>query len=251
MNTAPLYEILRRLPNKTDLRLVGGEPTLRDDLPEIINSIVNLGHRPILITNGLRLADLSFSQSLKDARLRYIQLSMNGFKYDDIYRKIDNMACADLKLKAVENCRAVGIEASLSCILVRGINTHLVSEFIDFAESHAKPARINFRNVGAIGRNMSGKVESLTMKEMVDLVAEKTGLSSQAILKCKTADNQIRLLSKPKTRYSQQVIVKLTDWSVFQADSVADPKALVRGRVTQDFKLASHFEHVKENEFGY
>ncbi len=97
MDVSRLYDCLKLLPHKTDLRLIGGEPTLRSDLPEIICEIKRLGHRPMLITNGLRLADAQYTAQLKKSGLDYAQLSMNGFRYDSIYLQTDQMACAEKK----------------------------------------------------------------------------------------------------------------------------------------------------------
>lgn len=245
------YDLASKLPFKTDLRLVGGEPTLREDLPEIIKTLRRMGHRPVLITNGLRLANFEYAKSLRDAGLEYCQLSMNGFRDDKIYLAIDKMACAQKKNHALENCQTLGIQASVSCILMRGVNEHLVDEILTAAQSLNKPARINFRNVGSIGRNTSQKIAPMSMQEIVQLVAQSLEISVDKILSSKVAANQIRFLSLPGVRYSQQIVVKITDWTIFQTSPLQDPKSLQRGRVTQDFRLAPHFDHVKENEFGY
>ena len=44
-----LYAILGRLPRRTRIRLVGAEPTMRADLPEIIAAVRRLGHVPIIL----------------------------------------------------------------------------------------------------------------------------------------------------------------------------------------------------------
>ena len=44
--------------------------------------------------------------------------------------------------------------------------------------------------------------------------------------------------------------VRLTDWKVDE-NGVPDSGSELRGRITQDWKTAPFFEHVKDNEFGY
>ena len=63
-----LYDVLKKLPNRTYIRLIGAEPTMRDDLPEIIAKVKHLGHRPSVTTNGLKLAHLPYVKKLKICR---------------------------------------------------------------------------------------------------------------------------------------------------------------------------------------
>lgn len=54
----------------------GGEPTLRDDLPELIQAAEELGAITGLLTNGRRLADEKFLESLINAGLDHIQITI-------------------------------------------------------------------------------------------------------------------------------------------------------------------------------
>ncbi|MBI5014728.1 MAG: radical SAM protein [Deltaproteobacteria bacterium] len=62
------------------IRLSGGEPTLRDDLPEIVALCARYGKRAVLLTNGLRLADRRYLRILKEAVLRGVHFAFNGFR---------------------------------------------------------------------------------------------------------------------------------------------------------------------------
>jgi len=97
------FDVLSRLANRTRIRLVGSEPTRRDDLIEIVSNIKNLGHLPIIHTDGLAFADLSQVQSLKAAGLRDVYLSFNGGLSDALYQTIDGRSCAKEKLSALDN----------------------------------------------------------------------------------------------------------------------------------------------------
>ena len=69
-----LFKFLEKLPERTYIRLIGAEPTMRDDLAEIISTVRKIGHRPSLTTNGLKLAHKPYVQTLKDAGLRMLSL---------------------------------------------------------------------------------------------------------------------------------------------------------------------------------
>ncbi|MFZ3229643.1 MAG: radical SAM protein [Pseudobdellovibrio sp.] len=251
MDIETLYRTVSLFPQKTDLRLIGGEPTLRLDLPDIIKNLCKLGHRPMLITNGLKLASSEYTKMLYDSGLRYAQISLNGLDDDSIYQITDKMKCAKEKMSAIQNCSDQGISVAIATILIRNINMHLFDKFIDLSIKLKKPARINFRNIGAIGRNLSEVVKNVSMEEMVQLLSLKIDLPEKIILNSKTANNQIRVPILKNVRRSQQVIVKLTDWSIYAESKGRDTKSQIRGRITKDFKIAPFFEHVLENEFGY
>jgi radical SAM protein with 4Fe4S-binding SPASM domain len=56
----------------------GGEPTLRDDLPELISHAEKLGQITGLNTNGRRLSNKGFIQQLVDAGLDHVQITVES-----------------------------------------------------------------------------------------------------------------------------------------------------------------------------
>ena len=59
----------------TRVALCGAEPTCRGDLPELIRA-VNRRNTAVLMTNGIRLADMKYLRSLRDAGLCYVILEV-------------------------------------------------------------------------------------------------------------------------------------------------------------------------------
>ena len=80
LDTANWKKIIDRLwdLNIPHLIFTGGEPTLRDDLPELIQYAENLGQITGLNTNARRLSDPAFTQSLVDAGLDHIQITVES-----------------------------------------------------------------------------------------------------------------------------------------------------------------------------
>ena len=54
----------------------------------------------------------------------------------------------------------------------------------------------------------------------------------------------------PPHNLKQSINIKITNWDKIDLSTV-DPGSKRRGRITQDFQIASFFEDVKYNEFGY
>ena len=90
MDVDKLYEFLKKLPSRVIVRLIGAEPTIRKDLPEIIKNVRECGHKVSLTTNGLRLSSKNYVNKIKEAGLRMVLISMNGADDPDVYAIIDN-----------------------------------------------------------------------------------------------------------------------------------------------------------------
>lgn len=267
------YGVLQRFPNRAYIRLMGGEPTLRLDLPEIVKEVTRLGHKPILATNGLKLAHLDYCQLLKDAGLRYVLISMNGAGDDAVYRVLDSGKYAGLKIRALTNALKVGFRINTGTIIARGVNEHSLKEQIELVANCAEAAGVHFdrdrpwskvtpilrmRSIGAIGRYMEDS--SCSYQEMVELLARTLDRSVDHILGTSTTpgrilldledDGEQRSALVPVETAAGRVLVRLVDWET-DADGVPNPGNRHRGRLTKDFRVAPFYEDIKANEFGY
>ena len=151
--------------------LSGGEPTLRKDLPLIIQSIIKNKNTPILITNGIKLADYDYLLKLKNAGLQNICLSFNGFS-DDIYKKINGRPYLSIKLKALENIKKAGLKIILGYLVVKGINEKskdFKKVFDYFLKNQDFVREIDFRAAAPMGRYR--KFNKIMMSEMLDVLS--------------------------------------------------------------------------------
>ena len=91
----------------SNIQLSGGEPTVRDDLPEIVAAGREIGFGFIqLNTNGIRLAnDTGYVKALKDAGLASVFLQFDGTD-DAVHLKLRGRALADVKRRAIDACAA-------------------------------------------------------------------------------------------------------------------------------------------------
>ena len=257
MDIGRLESCLAAFPRRTDIRIIGAEPTMRRDLPEIVATVRRLGHRPILLTNGLRLATESYVRTLREAGLRHVCISFNGADNDDWYAAIDNMRCARKKMQAVRHSVALGMIVNTGTILVRGVNEDAVCRVLAFVRGLGpRHAILRFKNIGAFGRyDDEAAVRNLSMGEIEALSAEAIGVNIHEI----AARNRIggpdaqdsRLFpADPDARFGHGIWFKLTDWQANALGRV-DPDTRRRGRITEDFRIAPAVDHMKANEGGY
>lgn len=136
------------------LQLSGGEPTVRDDLPEIIRMARDMGFAHIQInTNGLRIAqDKEYLKALKDAGADLIYLQLDGVS-DEVYKVIRGRELAAVKKKALENCRELEIGVQLVPVIIRGVNDSEIGDIVRLAKEFMPVVRgIHFQPVSYFGR---------------------------------------------------------------------------------------------------
>lgn len=128
----------------------GGEPTIRDDLPDIVRIAGDMGFEvKLLATNGFRLAnDLEYMKRLYNAGLSLLYLSFDGFSNETNHEKKNHLFID----KLLENCR----HSKMQVILVPAIgreNAHEAFKFIRFAAENIDVIRgVNFQPISFCGR---------------------------------------------------------------------------------------------------
>lgn len=277
-----VYELLKRLPSRVYVRLIGAEPTMREDLFQIIENVLALGHRVSLTTNGLKLADLEYCKKLKESGLKLLLISMNGADDDNAYSILDCGKYAAKKMQALENAIKLGFHVNTGTIIARGINEHVLKRQIDLIARTAAnigvrlddkgrlPIVLRVKSVGTIGRHMQGA--SYEWPDFIEYVARELNISKEQVTSRPVASGSNPIVDASKAEdldykvgfndglYSSYVVnvatevgdvfVRMINWSV-EEGSCPDPGNLNRGRITQNYKLAPFFEHVKKNEFQY
>lgn len=248
------YSALEQFPKKTEIRLIGGEPTIRTDLMDIIFKIRALGHRPTMMTNGLMVARPGYARELVDAGMRSIYLSLNGADDNEVYEVMDGTRCAERKIKAWHECQVAKMNINIGAILQKGCNEHVPGRLLSLSKEIGGNPIFRFRNVGQVGRYSLEKAQNWTFQELIDIVCVQFNKDPQW---AKTwtvingyVEKNVLFFPLDENKKIKTPWVKITDWSP-KNSVLPDPGSQRRGRLTQDFKLAPFFEHVKKYENVY
>lgn len=141
-----------------NIQLSGGEPTVRDDLPEIIRMARDKGFSYVQInSNGRRLAEEEgYAKILREAGASVIFMQFDGTR-DDIYEKLRGEALFAKKLQAIRNCEKAGLAVTLVPTIVRGVNDDNIGEMMDFLIANVNVVKgIHFQPASFFGRYPSG-----------------------------------------------------------------------------------------------
>jgi len=130
--------ILRHLATLDPVPLVaffGGEPTVRDDLPEIIQLARSYGLKTRVLTNGLRLADPDYCRRLVETRTHLV-ISYDGSR-PECYKELRGSAkVLEMKQRAIENLKRLGrARVSYIACLAWGLNHKDVPELLEFCHA--------------------------------------------------------------------------------------------------------------------
>jgi cyclic pyranopterin phosphate synthase len=132
------------------IRLTGGEPLLRRDLPRLVEMLRAVpGIRDIgLTTNGLLLAQQA--QALYDAGLRRINISLDALD-PARFRQLTRRDGLDKVLEGIQAAKRAGFEpVKINAVSIRGITEHEVVPLALFARQHGLEMRfIEYMPIGA------------------------------------------------------------------------------------------------------
>jgi uncharacterized radical SAM superfamily Fe-S cluster-containing enzyme len=173
------YEKLMASGGPFNIQLSGGEPSLRDDLPEIIRLGHSLGFNFIQMnTNGIRLAqDVPYIKELKKADLNCVFLQFDGMN-DQIYTTLRGAELLALKQEAIARCREHKIGVVLVPTIVPGVNNTNIGEIIRYAVEHTPAVRgVHFQPVSYFGRYPKDPDDSkrMTLPELMREIEYQTG----------------------------------------------------------------------------
>ena len=162
-----------------NIQLSGGEPCLRDDLPEIIALGRSFGFTFFQVnTNGLRLAkDRDYLKKLRDAGLSTVYLQFDGTD-DAIYEKIRGTRLLSKKIAAIEHCVELQIGVVLVPTVVPGINSSDIGNILKFVlKYHPMVRGVHFQPVSYFGRypKLPQNQDRITLPEVISLLEEQTG----------------------------------------------------------------------------
>jgi uncharacterized radical SAM superfamily Fe-S cluster-containing enzyme len=161
-----------------NIHLSGGEPTVRNDLAEIIRRIRALGFNYIqLNTNGLRLAaDKEYAGTLKEAGLTCVFLQFDGIT-DDVFEKTRGQRLLETKLAAIRNCGEQELGVVLVPTLIPGVNTGQIGGLLRTAITLAPAVRaVHFQPISYFGRYPSAprNADRITIPEVIQQIEVQT-----------------------------------------------------------------------------
>jgi len=109
------------------LRVTGGEPLLRNDLPQLLGMLTDIAGIDdlTLTTNGYLLSQ--FAQPLKDAGLQRITISLDSLD-EEVFKAMNGRGfTTERVLEAIETASEVGLSPiKINCVVQKNVNDHTI-----------------------------------------------------------------------------------------------------------------------------
>ncbi|MDD4250948.1 MAG: radical SAM protein [Candidatus ainarchaeum sp.] len=155
------------------IQLTGGEPTLRDDLFEIIRIVKEEGFDHIqLNTTGMTIAfNSGYAMKLKEAGVSTLYVSFDGTTPQTNPKNHYEMP------KTIAECRKANLGIVLVPTLIKGVNDNDIGNIIDFALQNIDVVRgVDFQPVSFVGRMPKSQREKqrITIPKTTQLIQEQT-----------------------------------------------------------------------------
>ncbi|MDP8254879.1 MAG: radical SAM protein [Candidatus Alcyoniella australis] len=149
-----LERIVPQAPAKgfrPNLALVGGESTVRPDLPQIVELVRAKGYEPRLNSNGLALSDEGLLRELRRAGLRWVILQIDGLD-PEISIKFRGRDLTAHKDRVLELLERHGFLVHFAMMVVKGTNDDQVGAILRRAMDLPHVRRVSFYPQSVVGR---------------------------------------------------------------------------------------------------
>jgi len=132
------------------IRITGGEPTVRADLPTFVGMLASLDVDLAMTTNGVRLEELA--GPLAAAGLRRVNVSLDSL-CPETFAALTRRDDLERVLAGVEAAIDAGLDpVKLNCVVIRGVNDAEVVDLAGFARARGVGLRfIEFMPLDASG----------------------------------------------------------------------------------------------------
>jgi radical SAM protein with 4Fe4S-binding SPASM domain len=160
----------------------GGEPTLRDDLPELIAYAESLGHITGLNTNGRRMADAGFVRALVEAGLDHVQVTLESAGEAVHNTMVGSGHAFAQTVAGLRNALASPLFVMTNTTMLR-TNAHTLPETLDFlAELEVPTVGLNALIYSGRGLSVGTGLSERDLSPLLDIAIARTSAHGQRLI---------------------------------------------------------------------
>ncbi|MCY8488919.1 GTP 3',8-cyclase MoaA [Bacillus atrophaeus] len=153
------------------IRLTGGEPLMRKDMPELIKKLARIpGVRDIAMTTNGSLLPV-YAEKLKNAGLHRVTVSLDSLE-DERFKAINGRGVSVSKvLEGIEAAKQAGLGIKVNMVVQKGVNEKDILPMARYFKEKGHILRfIEFMDVG--NTNQWNKKDVITKAELIDTIQQ-------------------------------------------------------------------------------
>jgi cyclic pyranopterin phosphate synthase len=153
----------------TKIRITGGEPLLRKDLPSFIKMINDYksGLDLAITTNGFLLEEVA--ADLKEAGLKRLNISLDSLK-EEVAAKIAQKDVLKKVQRGIDKALEVGLGVKINNVPLKGINDVEALDILEYAKSKGMSVRyIEYME----NSHAKDKLQGMKAEEIKEIIAKK------------------------------------------------------------------------------
>ncbi|BCM92428.1 GTP 3',8-cyclase [Abditibacteriota bacterium] len=160
------------------IRLTGGEPTVRRDLPQLVEMLASIrGIEEVAMTTNAALLD-ELAAPLKDAGMSRLNISLDTLDRDKAAR-IARRDEWDRVQRGIEAAQREGFGLKFNAVVMRGWNDDELGNLVSFAHSCGAPMRfIEWMPMGLTGQ--TDRNQTVSWREMLGHLQTRFDLEPEA-----------------------------------------------------------------------
>ena len=168
--------------NIPHLIFTGGEPTLRDDLVELIAYAEEKGQITGLNTNGRRLSDPKFLASLVDAGLDHVQITIESHNPEIHDQMVNHKGAWNQTIAGIKNSIASPLFVMTNTTMLQN-NRDSMNATLDFLGQLGVPTvGLNALIYAGRGKNVGTGLSEEELKPLLELAQNKTRNQGQKLI---------------------------------------------------------------------
>ena len=135
-----------------EIRLTGGEPTMRSDFIDIVEELSELNLKKLAVTsNGIFLK--KHLPHLKKTKCQHINFSMDGTN-KDVFFKMTGSNKFDKVFASVLKAKELDFNVKVNVVLMKGFNDHEIENFVEFSGKYKIEVRfLELMRIGLARKN--------------------------------------------------------------------------------------------------
>ncbi len=153
------------------IRLTGGEPLVRKDVPKLIERLANIpGIQTIgMTTNGVLLK--SFAHQLKQSGLTNLNISLDSLCPPQ-FEMISGKQHFDDVIDGIYSSLEAGFQPlKLNVVIMGGVNDDEILDFVEFVRN--KPINVRFIEYMPFKFNQWNQAKFISFRQMMEMISEK------------------------------------------------------------------------------